>query len=171
MATASLGYGAFAALLAPFLVATLLGRLPGRPRERGRSLAQVLANGLPALLGALVAFLGARGDGAALLVGGLACLGADTCATEIGTRYGGTPRALLGGRALAPGESGGVTLAGLLASAGGALLAPLAYALFADLDARAVGLAGGRGLRGRAARQRAGRHAPVPRSRPRARAR
>jgi uncharacterized protein (TIGR00297 family) len=133
LATAALGYGALGALLAPFLVGTLLGRLPGRPRERGRTLAQVLANGLPALLGAACGLLGARGEGAALLVGGLACLGADTCATEIGTRYGGMPRALWGGRRLAPGESGGVTGAGLLASAAGAWLAPLAYGLLADL--------------------------------------
>jgi uncharacterized membrane protein len=148
IATAALGYGAFAALLAPFVVATLLGRLPGRPRERGRTLVQVLANGLPALVGAALAFLGAREAGAAVLVGGLACLGADTCATEIGTRYGGVPRALLGGRALAAGESGGVTWAGLAASAVGALLAPGAYALVAGLEARAVALLAAAGFAG-----------------------
>ncbi len=140
LATASLGWPAFAALLAPFLVATLLGRLPGRPHEGGRSFKQVLANGLPAVVGALAALLGAAEAGAAFLVGGLACLGADTCATEIGTRYGGPPRALLGGRALAAGESGGVTRAGLLASLGGAALAPAAYAAFTGAGARLTAL-------------------------------
>jgi len=140
LVTAALGWAAFAALLAPFLVATLLGRLPGRPHESGRTLKQVLANGLPAILGSLAALLGASEAGAAFLVSGLACLGADTCATEIGTRYGGLPRALLGGRTLAPGESGGVTRAGLLASLGGAALAPAAYAAFTGASARLTAL-------------------------------
>ena len=60
-----------------------------------------------------------------LFLGALACLGADTCATEIGIRFGGTPRALIGGRTLRAGESGGVTGPGLAASVGGAFLAPL----------------------------------------------
>lgn len=127
--TAALGWPALAALLAPFVVATLLGKLPGRPREAGRSAVQVACNGLPALLGAGLALAGLREAGAAMLVGGLACLGADTCATEVGTRYGGRPRSLWGSRTLEPGESGGVTPAGLLASVLGACLAPLAYGL------------------------------------------
>ncbi|MFM8979359.1 MAG: ComEC/Rec2 family competence protein [Planctomycetia bacterium] len=131
--TAALGWPALAALLAPFVVATLLGKLPGRPREAGRTALQVACNGLPALLGAGLALAGLREAGAAVLVGSLACLGADTCATEVGTRYGGRPRALWGGRTLEPGESGGVTLAGLLASLLGACLAPLAFGLLAGL--------------------------------------
>jgi uncharacterized membrane protein len=127
-----------AALFAPFVVATLLGKLPGGFDEGPRNLRRVGANGLPALVGAVTALLGRPDLGAAFFVGGLACLGADTCATEIGVRYGGTPRTLLG-RAIAQGESGGVTAAGLLASLGGALLAPTAYLAVAGFDVRAWG--------------------------------
>lgn len=133
-ATATLGWAALAALLAPFIVATLLGRLPGRPREAGRSARQVACNGLPALLGAGLALAGLREAGAAVLVASLACLGADTCATEVGTRYGGQPRSMWGGRPLDTGTSGGVTRAGLAASLLGAMLSPLAFGCVAGLD-------------------------------------
>lgn len=137
-ATWTLGFLGLAALFAPFLVATLLGKLPGAKRAGARSLKQVVCNGFPALVGlGIIAFLRPEawraheygGELTALLVGAnwfvgaLACLGADTCATEIGVRFGGRPFRLTGGR-VAAGESGGVTLAGLLASIGGAALAP-----------------------------------------------
>lgn len=128
-ATWALGVEALAALLAPFVVATLLGRLSGGPRHAARTARQVLANGSGAGLGVLLAACGLPEAGAAALLGGLACLGADTCATEIGTRYGTRPFQLAGRRALAAGESGAVTQAGLLASLAGALLAPLAFGL------------------------------------------
>ncbi len=59
---------------------------------------------------------------------------ADTWATEIGLLWGGVPRSVITGRAVEPGSSGGVTLAGvgasvvaaaLVAAAGAALLLPL----------------------------------------------
>ncbi|MGE3754287.1 MAG: ComEC/Rec2 family competence protein [Planctomycetota bacterium] len=128
-AAAQLGAAGLAALFAPFLVATLLGRLPGWPRSGARDARQVLANGLPAALGLLVMALGPAQAGLAMFLGGLACLGADTCATEIGVRYGGTPRHVLTGRRLAVGESGGITGAGLLAALAGSLLGPGAYVL------------------------------------------
>lgn len=132
LATWVLGWPGFAALFAPFVVATLLGKLPGAARDRGRTLKQVAANGLPAALGlALETVPGLQGWGFSFFLGALACLGADTCATEIGVRYGGVPRSVLSGRALTAGESGGVTSAGLVASALGALLAPGAYLLVA----------------------------------------
>ena len=112
-----------AALFAPFLVATLLGKLPGATRAEARSLRQVLCNGLPAFVGVVLVIAGAGVAGTLAFLGALACLGADTCATEIGVRFGGRPFRLTGGRA-EPGESGGVTAAGLLASVGGAALAP-----------------------------------------------
>lgn len=51
----------------------------------------------------------------------LAAAGADTLATEIGTWLGGTPRSLRTGRAVQPGTSGAVSLAGSLALVAGAL--------------------------------------------------
>lgn len=146
-ATAALGLGALAALLAPFVVATLLGRLPGGPRHGARRLGQVAANGAPAAFGALLAAAGRPEAGLAALLGGLAALGADTCATEIGLRHGRRPFRLAGRRPLGPGESGAVTVAGLLATLPGAALAPLAYGLVAGFGpllwaAGAAGVAG-----------------------------
>ncbi len=122
------GWPALAALLAPFVVATLAGKLPGGdPGEGPRTLRQVAANGLVSFAGALVGIAGAPTVGLAVFLGGLAALGADTLATEFGTRYGGTPRSLATLRPLARGESGGVTIVGLVASVAGACLAPIAY--------------------------------------------
>jgi competence protein ComEC len=145
-------WAGLAALLAPFLVATLLGRLP-RERAAGdeppRTLRQVTANGLVSLLGAGLAAAGWRALGAAVFAANLANLGADTVATEIGVRYGGTPRSLATGRRLPSGESGGVTFAGTSASIAGAALAPVAFALCGGVAAAAIlplgvaGFAGG----------------------------
>ncbi len=147
-ATAALGWAGLLALLAPFLIATLLGKLPGAERAGARSIKQVLSNGLPALSGAIAVLAGHPELGCPFFLGALACLGADTCATEIGTRYGGTPFRWLGRSPVASGESGGVTLAGLLASVLGGLLAPLAFALVADLAWEAVALLGAAGFAG-----------------------
>ena len=92
------------------------------------------ANGLPAVLGIAAALLGHPRLGACAFAGALAALGADTIATEIGTRYGGVPRHVVTLRPLDPGESGGVTWAGLGASVLGALLAPAAFLLSGGLD-------------------------------------
>ena len=127
-----------AALFAPFVVATLLGKLPGAEREGARRWVQVVANGATPLVGGLLALAGRPEIGAAVFLGGLSALGADTCATEIGVRFGGTPRHALTGRALRRGESGGVTLLGLLASILGALLAPAAWAAFTPFGLRGV---------------------------------
>ena len=118
-------WAGFAALFAPFVVATVLGKLPGAARDRGRTAKQVLANGLPAAIGSVLMLVpGWEAFGFHFVLGSLSCLGADTCATEIGVRYGGVPRSVLSGRALPAGESGGITSAGLTASLLGALLAP-----------------------------------------------
>jgi competence protein ComEC len=129
-----------AALLATFLVSTLLGRLPGAEREGARTLRQVAANGLVPLAGAVLALLGYGAAGWAAFLGGLACLGADTSATEIGTRYGGTPRSPVTGRPMRAGESGGVTHWGLVASVAGGALAPLAAWALGATGLRTVGL-------------------------------
>ncbi|MHC5012550.1 MAG: DUF92 domain-containing protein, partial [Planctomycetota bacterium] len=146
LAFLAFGDTGLATLFAPFLVANALGRLPGAKRHGVRRLRQVAANGLPAATGCVLALWGQEPLGGALFVGGLATLGADTCATEIGIRYGGTPRSILDGRPMRRGESGGVTLWGLVASLLGAFLAPVAWGLVDGFDATVVGLAAAAGL-------------------------
>ncbi len=110
-----------------FVLSSALSRLPGGDRRDagGRAAGQVLANGGVGL--ALLALWAVRPDGATSFLavwgaftGSLAAAAADTWATEVGTRYGGMPRRLGVGRRLAPGESGGVTPLGTLASVAGA---------------------------------------------------
>ncbi|MBL9085940.1 MAG: ComEC/Rec2 family competence protein [Planctomycetia bacterium] len=138
LAVAAFAWAGLAALLAPFLVATLLGKLPGGLEAGGpRVLRQVLANGLPGAVGLAFAAAGVEGAAAAF-AGAFAALGADTLATEIGTRYGGTPRHALTFRPLPRGASGGVSLAGTLASFVGAALAPVAMAAAGGLPRGAV---------------------------------
>ncbi|MCU0625719.1 MAG: DUF92 domain-containing protein [Gemmatimonadaceae bacterium] len=99
--------------------------------ERARTARQVVANGALFATGAVLGVTGlvplplAR-TGA---LGALAAATADTWATEIGLWLGGMPRSVVTGRPLAPGLSGGVTIAGTLGSVGGAaLLGALALA-------------------------------------------
>ena len=135
------------ALFAPFLVATLLGKLPGSERSGARSARQVLSNGVPAALGCVLALLGQDVTGTAFFLGGLACLGSDSCATEIGVRYGGRPWSLTGVK-VQPGESGGMTAAGTLAGLAGALLAPLGWMVFSGLPVAALLSLGAAGFGG-----------------------
>lgn len=97
------------------------------PDAAGRNARQVVANGgVYAVLLVLAAVTDdPRWSVAAL--GALSAAAADTWATEIGTLWGGTPRMILTGRAMAPGASGGITLAGTAATVvAAALLAVLA---------------------------------------------
>jgi len=77
-----------------------------------RSAPQVAASANSAVMPALASVMAASA---------LAAAGADTLATEIGTWLGGTPRSLQSGRAVTPGTSGAVSLAGSLALLAGAL--------------------------------------------------
>ncbi len=114
-----------------FVSASTLSRLGAREKaerlgaivEKGsmRDAGQVLANGgvyAAAALGYLVApspIWNAVGAGA------LAASAADTWATEIGTLIGGSPVSIISGGRVLPGTSGGVTVIGTAAAAGGAL--------------------------------------------------
>jgi uncharacterized membrane protein len=71
-------------------------------------------------------------------VGALAAATADTWATEIGTLFGGTPRAPLTLRPVPPGTSGGMSAAGTAAMIAGALFIALAARALALTDALAV---------------------------------
>lgn len=125
-----MGLRGAAALVAFFVSSTLLGRLPAPPtrqprRGNERDAMQVCANGGVAALLAAGAAL-SSGTGRRIFGtgfgGAVATAAADTWATEIGTRRGGRPRSIATWRPVPPGSSGGVTPAGLAASAAGAAL-------------------------------------------------
>lgn len=109
-----------------FVSSSALSRALPSPQTTGkgsrRDSAQVLANGGVAAIAGLV--LAGRDNGSALaaVAGSLAAATADTWATEIGGTSPSAPRQLVHRRQVEPGESGGVTRRGLLASAGGAVL-------------------------------------------------
>jgi uncharacterized protein (TIGR00297 family) len=121
-----------ALLVLYFVSASALSRLPGRSagaisaRGSRRDAVQVLANGgAPTVLAAIHLF-DPRALWTTLFVAALAGAAADTFATEIGSRYGGTPRAIIGFQSVKRGVSGGITAAGLGASLGAALLIAIA---------------------------------------------
>ncbi len=93
----------------------------GDDARRGRTLAQVIANGGPATLCLLGAALWPHRLWYLSYLAALAAVNADTWATEFGTRWGGTPRSLLSWGCVPVGRSGGVTRVGTLAAAVGAL--------------------------------------------------
>jgi uncharacterized protein (TIGR00297 family) len=133
------GWGAALVLFAFFIPSVLLSRV-GRARKRGlvdigkhgpRDAWQVLANGGVAAACILLALR----LGTPLLVafaGAFAAASADTWGTEIGTLVKGRPRSILTLAPVEPGLSGGITLEGSLATAGGACCVALA-AWFAHL--------------------------------------
>jgi uncharacterized protein (TIGR00297 family) len=96
----------------------------GGPRDAW----QVLANGGVATCCAVVAAILTRGHDVSRIsyalfwafTGAYAAATADTWSTEIGSAFGGTPRAIIGWRRVAPGESGGITPLGTLAMIAGA---------------------------------------------------
>lgn len=87
------------------------------PPSHQRTARQVIANGG---LFAACALVGTMSHSPMLhlaAAGALAAAAADTWATEVGTLWGGAPRSVLTWRTVSPGLSGGVTPAGLAASA------------------------------------------------------
>jgi uncharacterized protein (TIGR00297 family) len=136
-----------AMLVAFFVSSTLLGRLPAtvhleQRRGRERDAVQVMVNGGVAAVLALASTL-ARGRIRSLLIAGfggaVATATADTWATEIGSRSRTRPRSIVTFRPTAAGASGGVTMAGLTASAAGAaLIAGMASFPFACISPRAI---------------------------------
>ncbi|MEX2181254.1 MAG: DUF92 domain-containing protein [Gemmatimonadaceae bacterium] len=151
-AAALAGWGWVALLLGYFIVSSLLTQL-GRATKAARaasvlaptaarSATQVAANGGVFALGAMLVALG--GDERAALaalgaLGALAAATADTWATEVGLLWGGAPRSVLTWAPVEPGTSGGITAAGLAASAAGALaVAAAATLLLAPLGVTAA---------------------------------
>jgi uncharacterized protein (TIGR00297 family) len=107
--------------------ATLLGPVVQKGHER--DVGQVLANGGIYAVAALGYIIFPSPVWQAVGIGALAAAAADTWATEIGTLVGGEPISIVSGKRVPPGTSGGVTLLGTLAAAGGALFVAAAGTL------------------------------------------
>jgi uncharacterized protein (TIGR00297 family) len=131
-----------AALLAFFLSSSLLSRRFKEAKRQveadyakggTRDFGQAMANGGIAALAALL--LGLTGHSAWLgaMVGALAAANADTWATELGVLARRAPRLITTLRPVPKGTSGGVTIAGLAAAAGGGVTVGLVAILAALL--------------------------------------
>jgi uncharacterized protein (TIGR00297 family) len=126
------GWTAALVLFAFFIPSTVLSRV-GKTRKRAlvdvgksgpRDAWQVLANGGVAAACVLLALRFGAGWSAAF-AGAFAAASADTWGTEIGTLAPGKPRSIFGFAEIEPGLSGGITVAGSLATLGGALCVAL----------------------------------------------
>jgi uncharacterized membrane protein len=107
----------------------------------------VLANGGVFAAAALLATLLHAPLAAACALGALAAALADTAATEIGTWIGGRPRSIVTGGVMAPGMSGGITVAGSTAGiVGAAAFAAASSTLLPPPAAAAVWVGGVVGL-------------------------
>ena len=127
------GRGWVALLLFFFFSSSILSHWRARERDRlvgsmiqkgsRRDAVQVLANGLVFAVAALLSTVWSAETWQAIGAGAMAAATADTWSTEIGTIFGGNPRMLLFGRAVQPGTSGGVSIAGLVSGVAAAILA------------------------------------------------
>ena len=131
-AVTAAGWGWALLLIGYFVASTALTRM-GRAAKAARTAAvlpdgsartatQVVANGGIYATGVVLGTLLEAPAWTIAGAGALAAAAADTWATELGTLWGGVPRSLLSGRAMRPGESGGVTLVGLSGSVLASLL-------------------------------------------------
>lgn len=118
--------------------------LVGSVVEKGdrRDAWQVIANGGVFSIAAILAL---RGDAAmweAMGIGAIAAATSDTWSTEIGTVLGGAPRSIFTGREVAPGTSGGITIAGSVAALAAAILAAV-VAMSVDWSTPATAIVAG----------------------------
>jgi uncharacterized protein (TIGR00297 family) len=124
------GWDWAALLIGFFITGSLLSQYEsGRKLERTRSVVekggkrdtwQVLANGGVFTAAAAMSVVQASPVWMALGAGALGAAAADTWATEIGVLSSSTPRSILTGRAVTTGQSGGITVRGVLAGVFGA---------------------------------------------------
>lgn len=121
------GLAAAMVLVLFFASASVLSMLPPSDERSARGVRQVLANGSIAAVAAALST--AYGPAILAFLGATAAATADTWATEIGVRLGGTPRSILTFRPQPPGSSGAVSLVGTLAAGFGALGVGLAGVL------------------------------------------
>lgn len=146
--TLTFGFGGWTwglTLIAFFLSSSLLshykqGRkheLAGEKFEKGgqRDLAQALANGgIGAALALLYGLFGEPALVLAMFAGVMATVTADTWATELGVLSRSQPRLVTTLQPVAPGTSGGITWAGTLAGACGALCIGICMMLLYHLE-------------------------------------
>jgi uncharacterized protein (TIGR00297 family) len=132
---AATGCAGLLVLFAFFLPSSLVSRA-SRPPDAGldpkgetRDASQVFANGLaPAAGAAMAAICHQPGAAFLMLAGGLAAAAADTWATAIGSQSRQPPRSIATFRPVPRGANGGVTAAGTVGAALGALVVGLAGA-------------------------------------------
>jgi Raf kinase inhibitor-like YbhB/YbcL family protein/uncharacterized protein (TIGR00297 family) len=127
-------------LMAFFLSSSLLSRLFKKKKQavdekfsKGsrRDSGQVAANGaIAGLLTLLFPFFGGPAWTWAAFAGALAAANADTWATELGVLSKIPPRLITTGKTVEPGTSGGVSIAGTLASLSGAIFIAIPAVLF-----------------------------------------
>ncbi len=140
------GIPCFCLLIFTFSVISVAGKLckkrtplavtEKQEKEGARDGMQVLANGAPAVLSAILFFfLGEEVWIAvyAVAVGEALC---DSLASEIGVLSKSAPRSLLTMRPVEPGESGGISLLGTFAATVGALLVAAFSVFFFEFSAR-----------------------------------
>jgi uncharacterized protein (TIGR00297 family) len=145
------GWAGLAALGTFFAGASLISRLAPDHAQRDfdgkghqRDLAQVLANGGAAAIGAILL----PGDSALWVVtASLAVAAADTWATAVGGWSGRSPRFILTGLVVPPGTNGGITALGTLGGVVGGLTVAVSAGLIADTPAL-VSFCGGIGALG-----------------------
>lgn len=136
-------------LLTFFISGSLLTQLPGgataHSDKSGRTWFQVIANALVPItaLYATILLPEYAESWSLVFAGAFATATADTWATEIGSRYGTSTYSLTSFATVPRGESGGVTMMGLLASLAGATVIGLTTTLpidsgALDLSARSV---------------------------------
>lgn len=127
--TAGWNWGAL--LIVYFVASSLMSHLGRGVKEQRtasvvaksgeRDAMQVMANGAVFAIAAVAMAIHPGIGWLALGAGALAASAADTWATEIGTLYGGEPRALLGWRHVPRGTSGAVSWIGTIAAIAGAV--------------------------------------------------
>lgn len=131
------GIGPATVLVLFFVSSSALSALPPTGERSARSARQVLANG--SVAAAAAAAWGSSAYAPAACLGAIAAATADTWATEIGIRWGKTPRSILTLRPQPPGASGAVSLFGTVAAMSGALAVGVAgFWLLAEIDAIGV---------------------------------
>lgn len=141
------GLGAGVLLVTFFITSSLLTRWRAERKShpehrRGRTAAQVMANGAATAVAAVWWGVAPSGLAAAALAGALATATADTWATEIGTLSPEQPRLITTRRPVPPGTSGGVTWWGTIAGILGATIISAETYAFFDVSPAVVWLAG-----------------------------
>ncbi len=123
-----------------FVTSSALSGLSATDREpitaRGsrRDGVQVLANGGAAALAALLFALTREEAWPLAAACAVAAANADTWSTELGRRFGGSPRQITTGRIVPPGTSGAITVIGTVGALAGASLIALGAVLGAGLS-------------------------------------